>query len=70
METAQFGPLQGHSMQAAVTLSEALRRNANHEARLFKYLMVIAGAPLEMIRDGKPGLADFVRYVAASLRSE
>ena len=38
-------------MQAAVTLSEALRRNAKHEARLFKYLMVIAGAPLEMIRD-------------------
>jgi hypothetical protein len=57
-------------MQAAVTLSEALRRNAKHEDRLFKYLMVIAGAPLEMIRDGKPGLADFVRYVGASLRSE
>ena len=70
METARFGPLQGHSMQAAVTLSEALRRNAKHEARLFRYLMVIAGALLEMIRDGKPGLADFVRYVAASLRSE
>jgi hypothetical protein len=29
-------------MQAAVTLSEALRRNAKHEARLFKYLMVVA----------------------------
>jgi hypothetical protein len=57
-------------MQAAVTLSEALRRNANHEAQAFKHLMVIADAPLEMIRDGKPGLADFVRYVAASLRSE
>jgi hypothetical protein len=57
-------------MQAAVTLSEALRRNAKHETRLFRYLMVIAGALLEMIRDGKPGLADFVRYVAASLRSE
>ena len=38
-------------MQAAVTLSEALRRNAKHEARFFKYLMVIAGAPPEMIRD-------------------
>jgi hypothetical protein len=50
VETARFGPLQGHSMQAA-TLSEALRRNAKHEATLFKYLMVIAGAPLEMIRD-------------------
>jgi hypothetical protein len=69
VETARFGPLQGRSMQAAVMLSEALRRNAKHEARLFKYLMVI-GAPREMIRDGKPGLADFVRYVAASLRSE
>ena len=57
-------------MQAAVSLSEALRRNAKHEDRLFKYLMVIAGALLEMIRDGKPGLADFIRYVAASLRSE
>jgi len=57
-------------MQAVVTLSEVLRRNAKHEARLFKYLMVVAGAPLEMIRDGKPGLADFVRYVAASLHSE
>jgi hypothetical protein len=45
-------------MQAAVSLSEALRRNAKHEARLFKYLMVAAGAPLEMIRDGKPGLGD------------
>jgi hypothetical protein len=51
VETARFGPLQGHSIQAAVTLSEALRRNAKHETRLFKYLMVIAGAPLEMIRD-------------------
>jgi hypothetical protein len=51
VETARFGPLQGHSMQAAVTLSEALRRNAKHEAQAFKYLMVIAGAPLEMIRD-------------------
>ena len=57
-------------MQAAVTLSEALRRNAKHEDTLFKYVMVIGGAPVEMIRDGKPGLADFVRYVAASLRSE
>jgi len=38
-------------MQAVVTLSEVLRRNAKHEARLFKYLMVIPGAPLEMIRD-------------------
>ena len=70
METARFGPLQGHSLRAAVTLSEVLRRNAKHEATLFKYLMVIGGAPVEMIRDGKPGLADFVRYVAASLRSE
>jgi surfactin synthase thioesterase subunit len=43
--------MQGHSMQAAVTLSEALRRNAKHEAQAFKYLMVIAGAPPEMIRD-------------------
>jgi hypothetical protein len=38
VETARFGPLQGHSMQAAVALSQALRRNAKHEARLFKYL--------------------------------
>jgi hypothetical protein len=51
VETARFGPLQGRSMQAAVTLSEALRRNAKHEATLFKYLMVIGGAPLEMTRD-------------------
>ena len=51
MQTAPLGPLQGHSMQAAATLSEALRRNAKHEAQAFKYLMVIAGAPLEMIRD-------------------
>ena len=36
METARFGPLQGHSMQAAVTLSEALRRNAKHEAQAFQ----------------------------------
>jgi hypothetical protein len=49
VETARFGPLQGHSMQAVVTLSEALRRNAKHEDGLFKYLMVIAGAPLEII---------------------
>jgi len=34
VETARFGPLQGRSMQAAVMLSEALRRNAKHEARL------------------------------------
>jgi hypothetical protein len=51
VETARFGPLQGHSLQAAITLSEALRRNAKHEAQAFKYLMVIAGAPVEMIRD-------------------
>jgi hypothetical protein len=49
VETARFGPLQGHSMQAAVSLSEALRRNAKHEDRLFEYLMVIAGARLEII---------------------
>src|SRR6478735_2303812 len=38
-------------MQAAVTLSEALRRNAKHEDTLFKYVMVIGGAPLKIIRD-------------------
>jgi hypothetical protein len=32
-------------------------------------LLLWATGP-EKIRDGKPGLADFVRYVAASLRSE
>jgi hypothetical protein len=51
VETARFGPLQGHSLQAAITLSEALRRKAKREAQAFKYLMVIAGAPVEMIRD-------------------
>ena len=36
-----------------------------------KHLWKVAGAQdRQMIRDGKPGLADFVRYVAASLRSE
>jgi hypothetical protein len=34
VETARFGPLQGQSMQAAVTLSEALRRNASMRRRL------------------------------------
>ena len=43
-------------MKAAVTLSEALRRNAKHEATLFKYLMVIGGAPLEIIRDSSTSL--------------
>ena len=43
-------------MQAAVTLSEALRRNAKHEATLFKYVMVIGGAPLEIIRDSSTSL--------------
>ena len=43
-------------MQAAVTLSEALRRNAKHEDTLFKYLMVIGGAPLEIIRDSSTSL--------------
>jgi hypothetical protein len=43
-------------MQAALTLSEALRRNAKHEATLFKYVMVIGGAPLEIIRDSSTSL--------------
>ena len=43
-------------MQAAVTLTEALRRNAKHEATLFKYVMVIGGAPLEIIRDSSTSL--------------
>jgi hypothetical protein len=43
-------------MQAAVTLSEALRRNAKHEDTLFKYVMVIGGAPLEIIRDSSTSL--------------
>jgi hypothetical protein len=43
-------------MQAAVMLSEALRRNAKHEATLFKYVMVIGGAPLEIIRDSSTSL--------------
>jgi hypothetical protein len=43
-------------MQVAVTLSEALRRNAKHEATLFKYVMVIGGAPLEIIRDSSTSL--------------
>jgi hypothetical protein len=55
----------------AVMLSEALQRNAKHEARLsnssgcFRWRI-----DPDLIRDGKPGLADFVPCVAASLRSE
>jgi hypothetical protein len=32
--------------------------------------LFLPGIVPEMVRDGKPGLADFVRCVAASLRSE
>jgi hypothetical protein len=52
-------------------LNEALQRNAKHEARLsnisFYFRLWIDP---DLIRDGKPGLAAFVRCVAASLRSE
>jgi len=53
-------------------LSEALQRNAKHEARLSKPLWLSSGREVcsGIIRDWKPGLADFVRCVAASLRSE
>jgi hypothetical protein len=54
----------------AVMLSEALQRNAKHEARLSNISVFFVEIGKEMTRHGKPGLADFVRCVAASLRSE
>jgi hypothetical protein len=51
-------------------LSEALQRNAKREARLSNISVVFPVGESKIIRDGKPGLADFVRCVAASLRSE
>jgi hypothetical protein len=52
-------------------LSEALQRNAKHEAGLSNISgLVSGGVRPNLIRDGKPGLADFVRCVAASLCSE
>jgi hypothetical protein len=50
-------------------LSEA-QRNAKHEARLSNISDYQITVRKELIRDGKPGLANFVRCVAASLRSE
>ena len=61
--------LQFTSPLSAVILSEALQRNAKHEARLSKISVV---APLlrqpQMIRDGKPGLAPKAFGAALQLR--
>ena len=52
-------------------LSEALQRSAKHEARLSNVSgLFTVERDRNLIRDGRPGLADFVRCVAASLRSE
>jgi hypothetical protein len=52
-------------------LSEELQRNAEHEARLSNISPIsLERIVPKLIRDGKPALADFVRCVAASLRSE
>jgi len=51
VETARFGPLQGEFDAGCRDVERSAATKWKHEARLFKYLMVIAGAPLEMIRD-------------------
>jgi hypothetical protein len=69
----QYEPATGRWLQiaksllTAVMLSEALQRNASMRPG-FQTSLVISEAGLvqKRIRDGKPGLADFVRCVAAS----